>query len=108
MSESSESGQGGGPPAVSRETIAKLARLARLVTSPAEDERLAGEMGNILAYMASINALDIEQVPRTAHAVDLPTKLRDDVVRPSLPIEKVMQNAPERLGDGFGVPKIIE
>ena len=91
-----------------QKSLHKLARLARLTTTEAEEVRLAGEMAKILDYMARLQALPLQGVPPTSHAVDLPTKLRKDEVRPGLPIEAVMRNAPERLGDGFGVPKIIE
>jgi aspartyl-tRNA(Asn)/glutamyl-tRNA(Gln) amidotransferase subunit C len=33
---------------------------------------------------------------------------RDDTIRPSLPVEKALANAPEREADGFSVPRIIE
>ncbi len=65
-------------------------------------------MRNILAYVDSLAGLDLEAVAPTAHAVALPTLLREDVVQPGLALEAALRNAPERLGDGFGVPKIID
>ena len=44
----------------------------------------------------------------SAHGVPMHAWMRDDVTAASLSVEDALANAPERLGDGFGVPKIIE
>ncbi len=45
-----------------------------------------------------------------AQSISMPIKnvLREDEVRPSLPVEEVLANAPEPVGDFFSVPKIID
>lgn len=88
--------------------VRRIASLARLALSDEEVEALSGELGAILAYVAKLEELDTDDVPPTSHAVDLPTKLREDEVEDGLPLDRALGGAPERIGDGFGVPKIIE
>lgn len=88
--------------------VKRVAGLARLTVSDAEAPRLARDMSNILQYVQKLNELDTSQVTPTAHAVASATVLREDVVKPGLPVDIGLRGAPERLGDGFGVPKIIE
>jgi aspartyl-tRNA(Asn)/glutamyl-tRNA(Gln) amidotransferase subunit C len=93
---------------IKHEDVLKIAKLARLSLSAQEVQNMQHDLASILKYVERLNTLDTQHVEAQTHAVDLPTQFREDVVQPSLPIEKSMLNAPERLGDGFGVPKIIE
>jgi aspartyl-tRNA(Asn)/glutamyl-tRNA(Gln) amidotransferase subunit C len=88
--------------------VRRVAKLARLTLTDAEAERLTGDMAKILTYVKKLDECDTTNVVATSHAVPLPVKLRQDDVASGLPIDKVFANAPERIGDGFGVPKIIE
>ncbi len=85
-----------------------VAKLARLSLSEDEVRGLAKDLSSILDWVKKLDELDTSAVETTAHAVELPTKVRPDEVVPSLAPERALANAPERLGDGFGVPKIIE
>ena len=85
-----------------------VAKLARLSLSDDEVHGLAKELSSILDWVKKLDELDTSGVEVTSHAVDLPTRLRDDQVKPSLPVDQALANAPEPLNDGFGVPKIIE
>ena len=51
--------------------------------------------------------LDVTGIEPMAHALPLHNVLREDVVEPSLPLEKVLQNAPDSDGPFFKVPKVI-
>jgi aspartyl-tRNA(Asn)/glutamyl-tRNA(Gln) amidotransferase subunit C len=93
---------------VSEKEVRHVAALARLTLAPDEVARMQRDLSSILGYVEKLSELDTKDTPPTAHAVELPTKFRSDDPRPGLPVEKSLANAPERLGDGFGVPKIIE
>ena len=95
-------------PPVDRNAIMHVAKLARLTITDAEADKLTKDMQSILKYVEKLGELDVKDVPATAHAVPLDTLLRPDELKPCMPLETVMKNAPERIGDGFGVPKIIE
>ncbi|MEZ0311044.1 MAG: Asp-tRNA(Asn)/Glu-tRNA(Gln) amidotransferase subunit GatC [Myxococcota bacterium] len=93
---------------IDRAAVVHVAKLARLTVTDAEADALTRDMQSILAYVKKLDELDVREVAATSHAVHLETLLRPDEPRPCMPLEKVIANSPERIGDGFGVPKIIE
>jgi len=92
---------------LSRSDVEHVAYLARLGTSPEEISRLEGQLNHILEQYAKLTELDTEHIPPTAQTIELENILRDDVARPSLPVEDVLRNAPERDDDQFVVPAIL-
>ena len=93
---------------ISREDVEHVAYLARLGLTEAEKDRLAQQLSNILDAMQVIARLDTSAIPPTAQVIPLDTVMRDDVVRPSMPVEDVLLNAPSREGDFFKVPPVLE
>ena len=93
---------------ITRDEVLHVARLARLDLSPGEADRLEEQLGNLLAYMAQLDRLDTSGVVPTSHAVEMGTPMREDVVRPFGDKEALLRNAPDRAGDFFRVPRIIE
>lgn len=61
------------------------------------------QLSTILEHIALLNELDTEAIPPTAQVIALTNVMRDDEVRPSLPVEAVLANAPRRSGDYFEV-----
>jgi aspartyl-tRNA(Asn)/glutamyl-tRNA(Gln) amidotransferase subunit C len=94
-------------PALSRDDVAHVAHLARLGLTDEELGRLEGQLNHILDQYAILAQLDTEDIPPTAQTIELENILRDDVVRPSLPVEAVLANAPECEGDFIRVPPIL-
>lgn len=92
---------------ISADDVRHVAKLARLHLSPQEIEKFTRQLGSILEYVNKIGQLDVSEVPPMAHALPIHNVLREDVVEPSLPVEKTLQNAPQRDGNFFAVPKII-
>jgi aspartyl-tRNA(Asn)/glutamyl-tRNA(Gln) amidotransferase subunit C len=93
---------------ISIEEVDHVARLARLDLSAADKERMRSELDKILGYIDKLRALDTRDVLPTSHAVPVTNVMRDDVPYPSLPQSDALANAPDRQGDLFRVPKIIE
>jgi aspartyl-tRNA(Asn)/glutamyl-tRNA(Gln) amidotransferase subunit C len=89
---------------IDRETVIRVARLARLDLRPEEVERLTGELGAILDAVSKVGELDLAGVPPTSHPLDLVNVWADDEPRPSLPLDEAFANAPAREGDLFRVP----
>jgi aspartyl-tRNA(Asn)/glutamyl-tRNA(Gln) amidotransferase subunit C len=85
---------------ISRDQVEHIADLARLELSDAETQQLQTDLSRILEYVEQLSELDTDDVPPTAHVVVQEDVLRDDVVRPSLPTEDVLANAPNA-EDGF-------
>ena len=94
--------------AITREEVLHVARLARLSMSPAEADRMREQLDNILAYIRQLDRLDTADVVPTSHAVEMGTPFRDDSVHPFEEKEAILKNAPDREGDFFRVPRIIE
>jgi len=94
--------------AITREEVLHVARLARLSLSEAEVGRLRDQLDDILDYIRQLEALDTRDVIPTSHAVEMGTPFRDDAVRPFGDKEAILSNAPDRIGDFFRVPRIIE
>ena len=90
------------------EDVEHVARLARLALSDDEKERMRQQLDRILGYIAKLNELDTEGVEPTSHAIKMVNVMREDEVRPSLSPEAMLANAPERAGEFFRVPRIIE
>lgn len=88
--------------------LSYVAYLARLELSEAEQAKISAQLKDILAYVAQLSKVDVTGVEPTAHATPLINVMRQDETRPSIDIERVMQNAPEHARDLFIVPKIIE
>jgi aspartyl-tRNA(Asn)/glutamyl-tRNA(Gln) amidotransferase subunit C len=88
-------------------TVAHVARLSRLELSPEERDRFRTQLGEILAYVQRLDALDLSDVPPTAHVRPMANVLRDDEVTPSLSQEAALANAPAVENGYFVVPPVI-
>ncbi len=85
-----------------------VAHLARLQLTPLEEEQFGAQLGQVLGYIEKLNQLEVGQVEPTAHAVPLLNVTRADEVRPSLPHDEALRNAPAKANGLFLVPKIVE
>ncbi len=94
--------------AVSPDLVRHIARLSRIELSEPQMAALGRQLASILAYFDKLKELDTANVEPMAHAVELTNVLADDVPRPSLTPEQALANAPQRDGDFFKVPKVIE
>lgn len=90
------------------ELVDHVARLARLDLSDEEARKMESQLADILGYIGLLEELDISEVSPTSHVLDLANVMRDDEVKPSLPVEEGLANAPDREGTAFKVPKILE
>jgi aspartyl-tRNA(Asn)/glutamyl-tRNA(Gln) amidotransferase subunit C len=94
-------------PGLSRDDVAHVAHLARLGLTAEELGRLEGQLNHILDQYEILARLDTDAIPPTAQTIELENILREDVTRPSLPVEAVLANAPAREGDFIRVPPIL-
>jgi len=93
---------------LSRSDVEHVAHLARLGLTEEELGRLEGQLNHILDQYEILAELSTDDIPPTAQTIELENILRDDVVRPSLPVEAVLANAPSRDGDFIVVPAILD
>jgi aspartyl-tRNA(Asn)/glutamyl-tRNA(Gln) amidotransferase subunit C len=90
------------------EDVEHVAQLARLRLSPAELEKMRDQLSNILDHFQMLQQIDVSAVPPTAQVTDLTNVMREDEVRPSLPREQALANAPEQQDGMFRVRAIFE
>ena len=88
--------------------IAHVARLARLALTEEESLRFGAQFARLFDFIKELQALDTSGVSPTAQVIPLTNVLRDDNPRPSLKHEAALANAPEREGDYFKGPRILE
>jgi aspartyl-tRNA(Asn)/glutamyl-tRNA(Gln) amidotransferase subunit C len=88
--------------------LKEVAHLARLELTPEEEQKLGAQLGSILTYIEKLKEVDVSNVEPTAHAFPLVNVTRPDEVRPSLPHQEAMRNAPAEANGLFVVPKIVE
>ncbi|HUA78486.1 MAG TPA: Asp-tRNA(Asn)/Glu-tRNA(Gln) amidotransferase subunit GatC [Acetobacteraceae bacterium] len=90
------------------ETVRRIARLARLRLEESEVQRLEQELGGILAWVEQLGRVDVSNVEPMTGAVAMALKMRGDIVTDGGDAETVLGNAPERIGDFYAVPKVVE
>ena len=98
---------------VDKETVARIASLARIKMTDAELEKLAPELSNILDWVEQLSEVDTSDVEPMTAVIANSLRLREDVVDAD-PLtgggvrDKVLANAPAAEHGFFGVPKVIE
>lgn len=93
---------------ISKEEVEKVAKLARLEITETEKEAFSGQLSSILTYMEQLKGLNTEGVEPTATVLEQTNVFREDEVRPSLPADQALANAPGQADGFFSVPKILE
>jgi aspartyl-tRNA(Asn)/glutamyl-tRNA(Gln) amidotransferase subunit C len=94
--------------AVDKDTVAKIARLARIRVSEEQQAALAGELSNILGWVEQLGELDTEGVEPMTSVVAMKPPMREDVVTDGDCAEQILANAPEPAYGFFTVPKVVE
>lgn len=84
-----------------------VAKLARLALTDQEVEKFGAQLGDLLEHVDALGKLDVSKVAATAQVVESRNVEREDVVAACLPREVVLEQAPQRQGGFFRVPRII-
>lgn len=98
---------------VTRETVAKIAGLARISMDEQQLDRMVPELNSILGWVEQLGEVDCSEVEPMTAVIPQALRLRDDVVDAD-PLtgggvrEAVLANAPAPEHGFFGVPKVIE
>ena len=92
---------------ISREDVAKLAKLARLALTDDEIDGFAGQLDAILGYVGQIQAVDTSGITPTGNPLKSENVTRADVVQPGLTQEQALAEAPSADEGRFVVPQIL-
>ncbi|MEN0055910.1 MAG: Asp-tRNA(Asn)/Glu-tRNA(Gln) amidotransferase subunit GatC [Mucilaginibacter sp.] len=93
---------------IDKETVEKVAHLARLELNETEKQEMIKDMSKILDFMAKLNELDTSGVEPLVYMTGDVNVLREDVVKQQITHEEALQNAPKHDEDYFLVAKVIE
>ena len=104
--------------ALDKDTVARIARLARLKVPDEELAPLAGELSGIFAWIEQLSEVDTSNVEQLSSVSDLTLPIRADKVTDGGIAAKVLANAPDgavyidpsdkNAGGFFTVPKVVE
>lgn len=91
-----------------KNTVSKIARLARIKVSDLEKEHYAAEISGILKWVEQLNEVNTEGVPQMVSVADIRLPWREDKVTDGNQQQAVIKNAPQADYGCFAVPKVIE
>lgn len=93
---------------IDKETLNKIAHLARLEFDEKDSAKMMQDMTNMVNFVEKLNEVDttgVEPLTTMSHEINA---LREDEVKPHLPHEEALKNAPKKDEDYFRVPKVLE
>lgn len=92
--------------AITESDVRHVAMLARLALTDEQITTLSAELNSVLGHIDELQNLDLEGVQPTAHPLEMTNSTRADEVRPCLPRELALKNAPATDGSAFLIPAI--
>ena len=93
---------------ISADDVRKVAKLARLDLPEEKIATYTGQLESILEYVGQLEQVDTEGVPETTRAVEVTNVTRADSVTPTPVRDDILNQAPQREGDFYRVPKILD
>jgi aspartyl-tRNA(Asn)/glutamyl-tRNA(Gln) amidotransferase subunit C len=94
--------------ALTADDVRWVAHLSRLQLTDAELEIMTRQLSAIVDYVNLLQQVDTANVEPLAHPLPLHNVFREDEPCPSLPVDAALANAPDRRGDYYGVPAVLE
>ncbi len=85
-----------------------VAHLARLQLTQAELETMTRQLSAIVDYVDLLKQVNTDNVEPMAHALAITNVFRADEPAPSLPVADALANAPQRRGDFYSVPAVLD
>lgn len=85
-----------------------IANLARVRLNKEEVKNFSSQLDDIISYVEKLNKVDTKDTPPTTHPLPLKNIFREDKIKDSLSVDKVLMNAPKKKETFFKVPKVIE
>ena len=92
---------------ISADDVRKVAKLARLDLPEDKIATYTGQLESILEYVGQLEDIDTDGVPETTRAVEVTNVTREDGVKQTEVREQILNQAPQREGDFYRVPKIL-
>ncbi|MDP1724475.1 MAG: Asp-tRNA(Asn)/Glu-tRNA(Gln) amidotransferase subunit GatC [Alphaproteobacteria bacterium] len=93
---------------ITRETVKKVAHLARIEIKDDEETQFADELNKIVAWIEQLNEVNTCNVEPLDHAVSYSLRMREDSPESNNHASDILKNAQETVLDFFSVPKVVE
>lgn len=89
-------------------TVRRIAKLARIRVNDEEIATLQNELNAILGYVEQLGEVNVDGVEPLSGGAQMALRQREDKVTDGDMAEKILANAPDRIGNFFAVPKVVE
>ena len=93
---------------IDKETVKRVANLARIRVTEKELGPLSSELSTILKFMQQLNDVDVSNVEPLTSVTPMNLNLRNDIVNDGDKTSEILLNAPAQSDGFFAVPKVIE
>ena len=93
---------------LNREDVRRISFLARIRIDDTELDSLSVELNDIIGWVEQLSEVDTDGVAPMTSVADMKMAKRTDSVTDGDVLEKVLTNAPDRVGDFYAVPKVVE
>jgi aspartyl-tRNA(Asn)/glutamyl-tRNA(Gln) amidotransferase subunit C len=93
---------------INKDTINQVAHLARIALELTELDIFSQQLKDVIGFIDTLKKLDIQEIEPTSHILPVKNISRNDEPKDSLSADTALQSAPNRQGDFFGVPQVIE
>lgn len=91
-------------------SLNEIKRLEKLSALRSDDEKLkslAKDFEQIFEFVEQIRSADIDEKVEYSRVLDI-SELRQDEIKPSMPQDEILANAPEQGEGAFIVPKVVD
>ena len=94
--------------AVDKDTVRRIAKLARLALDDAQANGMEKELNALLSWVEQLSDVNIEGVPPMTSVIEQRLRMREDAVTDGGYPDDLMKNSPAAEGRFFVVPKVVE
>jgi len=94
--------------ALDRDTVHRIAYLARIRVEDERLDQIAGELDGILHWVEQLSEVDTDGVEPMTSVTDVIPPLRTDAINDGNYPDRVLANAPDSVDGFFTVPKVVE
>jgi aspartyl-tRNA(Asn)/glutamyl-tRNA(Gln) amidotransferase subunit C len=91
-----------------KDKIKSAARMVRIRMTDKQAEEIIPQMEEIIKWMGGLDEVNADGVKPLISTLDFQLPLRKDIVRKNGEMEDILAEAPDRCGDSFAVPKVVE
>lgn len=93
---------------ITKDTILKIANLAKISITSDETEKLESEISSIISWVETLNEVDTENIEPMTNSLQTSLRMREDEVNDGNKTKDILLNSPTDDDSFFVVPKVIE